>query len=137
MAKRQMYDSVSLELNIDDLRKVIADKLDEAMYEGAMEILPVAQAKTPYRTGNLRESGYVSTAGRSSYKGGKGHRKEIKPKKMGEAVIAFSWFTARFFENGTRKLPARPFLRPGFDERKNAARDRIIAELRDALEKAG
>lgn len=137
MAKKLKYDSVSLELNIDELRNVIADKLDEAMYEGAMEILPVAKAKTPYMTGNLRESGYAATEKRSSYEGGKGHRKEIRPKNRGEAVIAFSWFTARFFENGTRRLAARPFLRPGFDERKDAARNRIIAQLRDALEKAG
>jgi HK97 gp10 family phage protein len=134
MTKKLKYDSVSLEINFDELRTVIADTLDQAMFEGGNEILDVAAPKTPFRQGNLRESGYVATQKRSSYKGGKGHRKEIRPKAVGAAVIAFSWFTARFWELGTRHLPARPFLRPGFDERRNAARDSIVRILRHALE---
>lgn len=136
MTKKRRYDSVSLDLNIDELLRAVEDTLDLAMFEGANEILPVAKAKAPRRTGTLAESGYVATARRTSYVGGKGHRKEVKPKEKGAAVIAFSWFTARFLELGTRRIPARPFLRPGFDEKRDEARDRIIYLLRDALEKA-
>lgn len=133
MAKKLKYDSVTLDLNFDEIRSVIADVLDEAMYEGAGEVLDASSPKTPFRSGELRRSGYRATQKRSSYVGGKGHRREIRPKNRGEAVIAFSYFTALFWERGTRKLPARPFLRPGFDEKRNAARDRIVAMLRDAL----
>jgi HK97 gp10 family phage protein len=135
MAKKVRYDSVSLDLNMDDIAAAVVDNLDAAMFLGAQEILETAKPKTPYKTGNLRESGYVSTASRSSYKGGKGHRKEIKPKKRGEAAIAFSYFTARFFELGTKHLAAKPFLRPGFDEKKDAARDTAINFLRGKIQK--
>jgi len=130
------YDSVSLKLNVDDIRQALDDHLDAAMFLGAQEILETAKPKTPYRSGKLRGSGYVSTLKRTSYLGGKGHRKEIKPKKRGEAVIAFSWFTARFFEVGTSRLAARPFLRPAFDEKQKAATETIAAVLREGLEKA-
>ncbi len=136
MGKRSRVGDVALDLNIDEIRQALDDHLDEAMFLGGQEILEAAKPKTPYRVGKLRESGYVSTIKRTSYAGGKGHRGEIKPKKRGESVIAFSWFTARFFEVGTRRLAARPFLRPGFDERKDSAADTIVAVLRQGLEKA-
>lgn len=135
MAKKTVYNSVSLNLNTDDIKDAIDDNLDEAMFLGSQEILDVAKPKTPYKTGKLRNSGYISTGKRTSYVGGKGHRKEIKPKKRGEAAIAFSYFTARFHEFGTKHLPAHPFLRPAFDERQGNARDVAIDVLRQGLDK--
>lgn len=135
MAKKSKYNSVSLELNIDEIKGAIDDHLDEAMYLGAQKILEAAKPKTPYKTGKLRESGYVSTPSRTSYAGsGKAHRNEIKPKKRGEAAIAFSFFTARFFELGTPHLPSRPFLRPAFDEQQGNARDVALSILRQGLD---
>jgi HK97 gp10 family phage protein len=135
MVKRVKYANVSLDLNMDDILAAVEDNLDAAMFLGAMEVLEASKPKTPLKRGKLRESGYVSTASRSSYAGGKGHRKEIKPKKRGEAAIAFSYFTARFFELGTKHLAARPFLRPGFDEKKDSARDTVINLLKEAINK--
>lgn len=135
MAKKARYDSVSLDLNMDDIAAAVVDNLDAAMFLGAQEILETAKPKTPYKSGKLRESGYVSTAKRSSYKGGKGHRKEIKPKKRGEAAIAFSYFTARFFELGTKHIGAQSFLRSSLDEKKDAARETVVRLLREAIQK--
>ncbi len=136
MSKRIRYKDIDIELNIDEIIAKVNGDLDVAMFTAGNEILDVATPKTPYRTGKLRDSGYVSTVAHSSYNGGKGHRREIKPDKQGIAVISFSWFTARFFELGTRRLSARPYLRPAFDEAKGQARDTIVRIVKEALEKA-
>jgi HK97 gp10 family phage protein len=41
----------------------------------------------------------------------------------------------RFLEFGTSKMPARPFMRPAFEENKRRALDIIIRETKDGVEK--
>ena len=46
--------------------------------------------------------------------------------------LAYYW---RFLEFGTSKLSAKPFLRPAFEAKKDAAVDAIKAKLAEAIEK--
>lgn len=58
-----------------------------------------------------------------------------KSKKTG--ITQTSAPHAHFVEFGTVKMPAEPFLRPGFEEGKAKAVDAMIDRLRKRIEKAG
>ena len=45
-----------------------------------------------------------------------------------------AWYW-HFVEFGTKKMPARPFLAPAFDSRKQAAIDEFVNEMRKQLER--
>ena len=44
------------------------------------------------------------------------------------------FFYWRFFEYGTSKMPARPFMRPAIDENRDAITQAVADKLRDRLE---
>lgn len=46
-------------------------------------------------------------------------------------------FWLRFFEFGTVKMAARPFMHPAFERNKMLVKEKIIPALRDAMKKAG
>ena len=118
---------------MDDIKAAVAGELDRAMFEGGRAVLESAESKAPRMTGDLSESGYVSTKTYTSYQGGKGKRKEVTAPKGG-AAVGFSNFKALWHEMGTQKMAARPFLRPAMDERKTAATDKIVMVLRGAIQ---
>ncbi len=62
---------------------------------------------------------------------GKRYRKQGKKGNLSQD--AWYW---RFVEFGTRKMRARPFLRPAFDLRKNDALDAIKTRLAERIEQA-
>lgn len=101
----------------DELLKQVEEATPEALFEAAQELVRAAASKAPRRTGDLAQSGYAAGAGESTYRGDRLHRKELKPPEGG-AVAAFAAFYAGFVELGTRRVSARPFMRPAFDELK-------------------
>ena len=117
--------SVELTLAGGDLIQAVAKQRSIALYEGAKIVLAAARPKARRRTGNLRKSGYAAArGGPSSYKGGKGRRRQAKLRE-GQAVAAFSYFTAHFIEGGTRRSRAYPFVGPAV----TAAKSRITAAV--------
>jgi len=60
-------------------------------------------------------------------------RKRIVGNKYDAEGSAFYW---RFLEFGTKKMKARPFMRPAFEAKKEAALQTFTTELAKAIDKA-
>lgn len=116
----------------DEILKRLDKETPDALFAVAEELIGVAAAKAPRDTGTLAESGYVTMEGKSTYKAGKRHRKEIKAKK-GEVIGAFAAYYGGFVEYGTSKRGAKPFLRPAVDEYRNKLGDKVAIRLRGRL----
>lgn len=87
----------------DDILKVFRDHGDEALFAMGEHVQGVAERNAPVgKTGNLRKSGYVSTASRTTYVKRRYWRKEKKP-PTGAATVAFSAPHAHLMEGGRRK----------------------------------
>jgi len=90
------------------------------------------QARIIYNVGvtmKMRQAGEVITAS----------RKKIIAVKKATAAGKFKMRTAfywRFYEFGTKRQAAKPFLRPAFEENKAAAAEGIGVSLAAAIEKA-
>lgn len=134
MPKRRNIGSVQIISYTDDIKNALPELLNQAMFEGAQDILDVAKAKAPVSSGTLRDSGYVAVKDKTTYQEGPRHRKEIRPDTDGAAVVGFAAFYARYIELGTAKLAAKPFLRPALDERKDDVGKRIVAVVSEGLE---
>lgn len=107
MAKRRSYRRKAQQVDItwygDDLLDIIKEYGDEALFAAGSIVLREAERRAPRgRTGNLRKSGYVSTATRSTYVERRYWRREKKPPKGG-ATIGFSAPHAHLIEGGRRK----------------------------------
>jgi hypothetical protein len=106
MAKRRSYRRKAQRADVtwygDDFLDIIDQHGDEAWFAAGMVVKTEADRRVPRgRTGNLRKSGYVGTAKRSSYIERRYWRKEKKPPKGG-AVIAYSAPHAHLMEGGRR-----------------------------------
>ena len=100
---------------MDRLRRVLPD----AVHGGALIIENDAKARSPIRTGTLRRSINTQTEQRG-------------PDRV-VAHIGPNTDYAAFLEFGTRKMAARPYMRPALDEKGKEARETILAVLRGAL----
>lgn len=125
--------SVVVTWHDDDLLKIIRDNTDEALFTAGEILLDAAVSGAPEDSGTLKASGYVATQERSSYSPGSKNNKQIKPADN-EAVVGFAAFYARFLERGTRKMAARPFMRPALDHSKDTLTQKIVELLRKDLE---
>ena len=103
----------------DILQRIIGGS-EDALYESAEEFLDDAQAKAPERTGTLKESAYVATSQRTTYRKKDSYKKQVKV-PAGVVAAGFAAFYAHFVEFGTSKMAAQPFVRPALD----AAREKI------------
>ena len=112
-------------IGLDDLHKAFAgvleavagDELAQVLAEAGDEILvPDIKERAPRRTGDLAESIEAVV--------------EEKGKDKGAAKVRATKFYGMFHEFGTSKMPARPFMRPSFDEHK----DEVIESARKKLE---
>jgi HK97 gp10 family phage protein len=77
-------------------------------------------------TMKIRRAGEIITGSRKKLR-------QIRAETGKKAMTAFYW---RFLEFGTKKMPARPFLRPAFEELKMKALEQIKDSLSAAIEKA-
>lgn len=112
----------------DEFLKQLREATPDALFDGAEMLVEAAAENAPRNTGKLAESGYAAIPGKSTYKRDKRHNKEIKVKE-GEAIAAFAAFYAGFVEFGTKKKPARPFLRRALDEVKGKMGETITAKI--------
>lgn len=120
---------MSVKWHGDELLKQIREATPDGLFAGGQMLVDAAASRAPIgATGNLRASGYVATEQKSTYKSSKKHNKEIKPPKGG-AVVGFAAFYARFQEFGTRKMAAKPFLRPAIDELKEQIGAEIVITI--------
>jgi HK97 gp10 family phage protein len=112
-----------------ELPKALENRIvNEALEAGAQPILDTAKALAPVDTGLLRESLKVVTAP---------VRKNSHLVRVGteEGDYKGDAFYAAFHELGTTKMPARPYLRPAFDQNVNRAIEIISSEIGTAIER--
>ena len=107
--------------------------LRAAVSAGAEVIRKEARARAPVATGTLRRAFYKkqireqSGQKQQTFFVGVRSGKRYAPKGQD----AYYW---RFQEFGTAKMPARPFLRPAFESKKNEAVEAMKKKLRDRIE---
>lgn len=65
----------------------------------------------------------------------KGKTRDVKAAKRGEGRLGKDAFYARFNEFGTVKMPAQPFIRPGFEQSVGPATEAIAKRLKQRLDK--
>lgn len=65
----------------------------------------------------------------------KGKTRDVKAAKRGEGRLGKDAFYARFPEFGTVKMPAQPFIRPGFEESVQPATEAIAKRLKQRIDK--
>lgn len=116
----------------DQLLKAIRDATSDALFVAGELLIDVAASKAPRSSGDLAESGYVSSKSKSTYRAGKNYHKEVKAKE-GEVVAGFAAFYARFLELGTKNMAAKAFLRPALDETKDKLLQTIAEHARKVL----
>lgn len=104
----------------DEVLRKVQGTSERGMYAAAEEVLAAATAKAPKDTGRLRDSGYIATTKRSTYRKKKWHTKQA-PVIERAALVAFAAFYAHMVEGGTSKMAAKPFLRPALDQTKRRA----------------
>lgn len=130
----------SLRAMPEDLSK---NALRAAVRAGAATIREEAKAKVPVATGKLRSAIYLKQIREASsrlsqvfFVGVRSGPKRRRNKKTGAIEKDYSrdaWYW-RFVEFGTRFMAARPFMRPAFERRKEAAVAAIAAKLKARID---
>lgn len=95
--------------------------MEDALRAGGEVIAEEARRLVPVRTGHLRDTIEVVT---DSTKGG-----GVKAARVLVGPDQNAGFYGDFVEFGTRRMAARPFMRPAFDTMADAAQDAVAAHL--------
>lgn len=113
---------------INELERVsddVAGDLAKVIKKGGKIVRDAAKS-------NIESQGLVKTGAlRDSMK----MRITEKDRSQVEATIGPTKFYGRFHEFGTKKMKARPFLRPAFDENSDKVQEVIADELRKTIER--
>jgi HK97 gp10 family phage protein len=108
-------------------KRARSNALRAALRAATQPVLAAAKAKAPVDTGRLRKS----LATTVSTKQGRSHAAiGLKQSIMGNS----GWY-GRMIETGTAKMPARPYLRPAFDESAGAALERFAEAFEQEIGK--
>jgi HK97 gp10 family phage protein len=125
MAKRRVHiDGIKdLHRKLDALEdSVRRDTMAAAVLAGLQPIRNAAQVFVPVKTGNLRRS--IQT-------------RILESNKYGASgVVGTNLTYARPVEFGTSNRPAKPYLRPAFDQERENAFEEVQIVLREAIENA-
>lgn len=127
---------VEIKWHDKELIAIIEQATPDALLAAAQTLVDVAASKAPQGpTGVLAASAYVANEKETTYKTNKLHNRQalVPP---GGAVGGFAAFYARFLELGTKHAPARPFMRPAFDETKEQLGAQIVNEIGPKLNTA-
>lgn len=110
--------------------KIAKKVLRQSLRAGAKIIQTAAKAKAPVKSGQLRKAIKVRAQKRTR-RGTIGVNVSV-----GEKDFAGEVFYGSFIEFGSSKMPARPFMKPAFQENKAAAlqviQDGIAAGIEEA-----
>jgi HK97 gp10 family phage protein len=116
--------SVELQKKLDQLSMAMAAQaLATAVTAGALVIENAAKQRSPVRTGNLRRSIHTEPA-------------RAADGKAATARVGTNVEYAPYVEFGTRRMSARPYLRPALDEGKAEAQRVMAVAFKRAIEKA-
>jgi HK97 gp10 family phage protein len=121
-AKLTLTGGPQLEKALKDLGSAVAGRLGEnAVRAGARQLATIARRNASWvdRTGTTRKSIKAFSDPNSRRSGG----------SQRIAYAGSRYFVARFFELGTSKMPAKPFLRPALDVGGQQAVDKLIENL--------
>lgn len=102
---------------IQDMEQVAQEVVDPAAKAGAKIGLGAAIANAPSKTGKLKRSLTLKKAKTKS--------KLRAAYKVGTKGVKYSFYV----EAGTKKMPARPYIRPAIDEN----RDKIDREIKKEI----
>lgn len=124
-----------LEIRLKQLpQRVAAKALYSALMAGAEVIRKDAVNRAPEDTGKLKRN---IVKRREKTLPGLSANVVVGVRKKGKRNNPQNAFYWRFFEFGTSRRPARPFLRPAFEAQKEEAVARIAGKLRQRIEQAG
>jgi HK97 gp10 family phage protein len=128
-----------MKIEIDDSKLLkalhdLAEKYPEATKQGlldtALEIQLKAKQNCPVNTGRLRSSIAVATRETILQEAQNSEDVISQPEKDLEVWIGTKTYYAIFVEFGTRKMPAKPYLRPAFLEGSKNLVANILKELK-------
>ena len=139
MAKRSAGGGVQLDLIGDEalMRKfnALEGKVQKkfarkSMRKAAKVIQKEAKARAPVESGDLKKNIKVKAAQRSRSRIGV------------NVVVGEGWYTGEqfygaFIELGTSKQPARPFMRPALEDKRDEARGVLVDELQELIAAEG
>lgn len=103
----------------------VSGVLEHACKTGAEMIEEEAKPNAPRLSGALAASFFTATKFKSRTKVVVGFGVSAKSKKGYLYALGLEW--------GTKKLKAKPFLRPAFDKKKLTVRDEIRGQIRDSI----
>jgi HK97 gp10 family phage protein len=121
MARISIEGGRELDRALKKLPRALARKIiRQSLREAARPIVEEAKSRAPVLTGQMRDSLRVRAGKRR-----KGQASMAVQTKDGD--YAGDTFYAAFYEYGTSRQPARPFMRPAFDARVHEA-VRIVSD---------
>lgn len=115
----------------------------QATASGASVARKTIKARVPVDTGNLRAAVVMKRVRGSALTEEyvvavrKGKRRDVTAAKKGEGKLGKDAYYAHMVEFGTVKMPAQPFVRPGFEESVQPATAAIAKRLKQRLDKVG
>lgn len=123
-------------------KRVAARAASKSVRAGAKPILKAAKAKVPKDTHNLENSiaSKILNKNRDAMNVAAIIGPRVKYRRVTNKTSAKyndkvnDGFYGYFVEHGTRKMRARPWLRPAFDENKVAAQQAIVNTIGEAIQ---
>jgi HK97 gp10 family phage protein len=117
---------------IDQLPKVMREKVEAAMLESADEIVAAARLRAPVATGEVRDS--IRQHGvKEGARGGLYVAITSGDPSTTEESHGTNYQIARLLEFGTVAMPAQPFMLPAYRSQRRRAKARIRRAMRDAV----
>jgi HK97 gp10 family phage protein len=114
----------------------------QATASGASVVRKAVKDRVPVDTGNLRAAIVMKRERQTRLTEEyvvavrKGKRRDVTAAKRGEGKLGKDAYYAHMVEFGTVKMPAQPFIRPGFEESAGRATEAIAKRLKQRIDKA-
>ncbi len=102
----------------------LSERLPDITEAGATIIKTEIENRAPEKTGELKRDIAIETS-----RTGNTAQTNITIDDK-----AYYW---RFIEEGTSKMPAKPFVRPAFESTKDAAAEKMVNEISGVIRRAG
>ena len=112
--------------DIDQITRRLTDAVDIAAATGGEEVRKEVETRAPFRTGDLKAH-IVKVVQR-------GKNRVTATVQIDSSAKGDIRFHAVLIEHGTSKMPARPYMRPGFDVAVPRALSVMQNILRNAIE---